>query len=102
MRLFWLILLEPDPECYLLGKQRLGLRADAEVVVIEDSPAGCKAGKAAGCKVIGLATTHSIDQLRATKPDWIVRDLRSVKLVNDTAEIKGKVSIEISEALTAL
>jgi len=66
---------------------------DANVVVTEDSPAGCKAGKAAGCKVIGLATTHSIAQLKATRPDWIVRDLCSVIFVNDTAEVKGRVRI---------
>lgn len=54
-------------------KKRLGLSADACVLVIEDSPAGIAAGKAAGCKVIGLATTHSIAQLRAVRPDWIVR-----------------------------
>lgn len=104
VRLFGLILLGADPECYQLGKHRLGLGADANYLVIEDSPAGCKAGKAAGCKVIGLATTHSIDQLRATRPDWIVRDLRSVRLVNDgtalaAAGFKGKVNIEISDAL---
>ena len=70
--------------------------------MIEDSPAGIIAGKAAGCKVIGLATTHSIAQLRAVRPDYIVQDLRGVKFVGDAAEVMGEVSIEISHGLAVL
>ncbi|KAL2043521.1 hypothetical protein N7G274_003828 [Stereocaulon virgatum] len=92
---------KPDPECYQLGKRRLGLSADACVLVIEDSPAGIAAGKAAGCKVIGLATTHSIAQLSAVRPDWIVQDLRSVKFIGDAAEVAGEVRIEISNSFQA-
>ena len=69
--------------------------------MIEDSPAGIAAGKAAGCKVIGLATTHSIAQMRAVRPDWIVQDLRSVKFIGDTAEVTGEVRIEISNSFLA-
>ena len=69
--------------------------------MIEDSPAGITAGKAAGCKVIGLATTHSIAQLRAVRPDYIVQDLRDVRFVGDAAEMIGEVSIEISHGLAA-
>lgn len=76
----------------------MGLNADADVLVIEDSPAGIRAGKAAGCKVLGLTTTHSIEELRATGPDWIVKDLRSARLVGDAAAV-GSVKIEISNAL---
>ncbi|KAL2055963.1 hypothetical protein ABVK25_003605 [Lepraria finkii] len=92
---------KPDPECYQLGKRRLGLSADARVLVIEDSPAGITAGKAAGCKVIGLATTHSIAQLRAVRPDYIVQDLRSIKFVGEATEMMGEVKIEISHGLAA-
>lgn len=69
--------------------------------MIEDSPAGIAAGKAAGCKVIGLATTHSIAQLRAVRPDWIVQDLRSVKFIGDATEVTGEVRIEISNSFLA-
>ena len=69
--------------------------------MIEDSPAGITAGKAAGCKVIGLATTHSIAQLRAVRPDYIVQDLRSIKFVGEAAEMMGEVKIEISHGLAA-
>lgn len=74
--------------------------------MIEDAPAGIAAGKAAGCKVIGLATTHSVAQVKESKPDWIVSDLRSVKFVNvgGTVEKKGEgeVRIEITDCLTTL
>ena len=69
--------------------------------MIEDSPAGITAGKAAGCKVIGLATTHSIAQLRAVRPDYIVQDLRSIKFVGEATEMMGEVKIEISHGLAA-
>lgn len=50
---------KPDPACYSMGLKRIGMARDDEhtnVLVLEDSPAGIKAGKAAGCKVLGLVT----------------------------------------------
>ena len=49
---------KPDPEPYLKGAQILGVPA-AECVVIEDAPAGIRAGKAAGARVVALRTTPS-------------------------------------------
>ncbi|KAI4127799.1 MAG: hypothetical protein LQ338_003028 [Usnochroma carphineum] len=91
---------KPAPDCYRLGIDRLGLIAEkgrGEVLVIEDSPAGVLAGKAAGCQVIGLATTHSIEQLRRSGADWIVEDLRSVVLMG--LDTDGTIQIEIRDAL---
>lgn len=93
-----LTLMRVDPECYHLGREKLGLSADSKVLVVEDSPAGIRAGKCASCSVIGLATTHSIAQLRDNKPDWIVKDLRSVRFVNRNADT-GEVAVEISSSL---
>ena len=87
-----------EPECYLLGREKLELSAGSRVLCLEDSPAGIRAGKAASCKVVGLATTHSIAQLRDSGPDWIVRDLRSVRFVNGNADT-GEVAMEISNWL---
>ncbi|KAF4951873.1 hypothetical protein FGADI_7166 [Fusarium gaditjirri] len=88
---------KPDPACYFLGRERLGLQAeDAQVLVLEDSPAGIRAGKAAGCKVLGLVTSHTVEQVTAAEPDWVVRDLSSVKVLRSEG---GKVTIEISNAL---
>jgi sugar-phosphatase len=41
---------KPDPEGFLLAAQKLGVRIE-ECLVFEDSPAGVKAGKAAGAHV---------------------------------------------------
>ncbi|KYK58183.1 2-deoxyglucose-6-phosphate phosphatase [Drechmeria coniospora] len=88
---------KPDPACYLIGLDKLGLReAAADVLVLEDAPAGIQAGKAAGCKVIGLVTSHTVDQIVAAGPDWVVKDLESVKVI---ARRDGKVTVEISNAL---
>jgi glycerol-1-phosphatase len=100
---------KPDPRCYLLGRQRLGLagegegeggsgRAPGSMLVVEDAPAGVRAGKAAGFRVLGLATTHAVEQVREAGADWVVKDLRSLRFVGYDAE-KGEVKVEILDAL---
>jgi glycerol-1-phosphatase len=91
---------KPDPACYLLGQKRLGLPLDAPMLVLEDAPAGIRAGKKAGFKVVALQTSHTIEQLKDAEPDWIVKDLRSVTLKNFDKG-SGKVEIEIRQALEA-
>ena len=54
---------KPSPEPYLLAAERIGARPE-DCVVIEDSTAGIKAGKAAGCHVVALVTTHQADELQ--------------------------------------
>jgi len=49
---------KPHPEGYLLAAGRLGV-APADCVVLEDSPPGVAAGKAAGMRVIALLTTYA-------------------------------------------
>ncbi|MGY1693770.1 HAD-IA family hydrolase [Geodermatophilus sp. SYSU D00814] len=44
---------KPDPEGYLLGARLLGVPPE-ETVVVEDSPAGIAAGRAAGARVLGV------------------------------------------------
>ncbi|OTB19699.1 hypothetical protein K445DRAFT_148702 [Daldinia sp. EC12] len=92
---------KPDPACYDLGREKLGLGPDdsSEILVLEDSPAGIRSGKAAGCKVLGLVTSHTAEQVLAAEPDWIVRDLRSVKMVRSDKD--GSVTLQISDALSA-
>lgn len=81
---------KPDPRCYLLGRSQLGLDENASILVIEDAPSGIKAGKAAGFKVLALATTHDIAQLKDAGADWIIQDLRSLKLLkaNGLAQVE--------------
>jgi len=63
---------KPDPEAFLLAARRLGV-APADCVVLEDAPAGIAAGRAAGCYVIALRTTHADAELAGA--DAIVDDL---------------------------
>lgn len=56
---------KPDPEIYLKSAAALGLDP-GNCVVFEDSLSGVKAGKAAGCKVVGLTTTHTNEELSET------------------------------------
>lgn len=90
---------KPDPACYLMGREKLGLpNRQPVVVVFEDAPAGVQSGKAAGFIVVALNTTHTIDQLKAAGADVIVRDMRSVALKRwDKAT--GEAQIEIMDAL---
>jgi sugar-phosphatase len=53
---------KPHPEAYLLAADRLGAEP-ARCLVVEDAPAGIAAGKAAGCRVIGITSTHERSQL---------------------------------------
>jgi beta-phosphoglucomutase len=68
---------KPDPAIFLLASRRLGL-PPADCVVFEDSPPGIKAGQAAGCRCIALATTHRADELLQYQPDRIIRDFREI------------------------
>lgn len=81
---------KPDPEPYQQGLGKLGLEAvPNSVLVLEDAPAGVKAGKAAGCKVLGVATTHRAQDLLDAGADWVVPDLRSVNVVKGTSVDAG-------------
>jgi sugar-phosphatase len=53
---------KPHPEPYLKGAQGLGFRPE-DCLVIEDAPAGIEAGRAAGMKVIGMASTYQASRL---------------------------------------
>ncbi|CAK1355461.1 Glycerol-1-phosphate phosphohydrolase 2 [Cercospora beticola] len=89
---------KPDPECYRKGAGLLGkgeVVEGEEVLVLEDAPAGVRSGKAAGYKVVALATTHDVGRLKEAGADWIVRDMRSVRFVG----YEGQVRIEIRDAL---
>jgi glycerol 3-phosphatase-1 len=73
---------KPDPEGYLKTRYRLCESSQADpsmdVLAMEDAPAGVKAGKAAGCKVLAVTTTHTVSELKAAGADWVIPDHRSV------------------------
>ncbi|PKY07585.1 putative glycerol-3-phosphate phosphatase [Aspergillus campestris IBT 28561] len=87
---------KPDPGCYLLGRERLGLsESENEVVVLEDAPSGIRAGKAAGFKVLALTSTHSLEQCLEAGADLVVEDLRSVSVRGVEG---GKLLLEVRNA----
>lgn len=66
---------KPDPEGYLKGVAALGIPKE-NIVVIEDTPAGVHAAKAAGLKCIALLATVSRNQLDMA--DLVVENLSQV------------------------
>lgn len=65
---------KPSPDPYLLGASLCGVEP-SKCLVIEDAPAGVRSGLAAGCKVVGLLTTHSRQQMEESQPHLLVPDL---------------------------
>ncbi|MGX2997443.1 HAD-IA family hydrolase [Streptomyces sp. JNUCC 64] len=68
---------KPDPEGFLKGAAALGIPA-AECVVFEDSPAGIRAGLAAGMRVVGVGP-RAVDH----GPTVQVDDLTRIRLTAD-------------------
>lgn len=68
---------KPDPEPFLLAARGLGLAAH-QCVVIEDTPGGIRAAKAAG--MLCVAVTHSCPRDRLWEADLVVDDLAAVDL----------------------
>jgi sugar-phosphatase len=75
---------KPHPSGYLQAATRLGHDPHA-CVVIEDSPAGVQAGRAAGCTVIAVTTSHARSDL--TEADLIIPDLRPITATPDSLQI---------------
>jgi mannitol-1-/sugar-/sorbitol-6-phosphatase len=55
---------KPSPDAYLLAARELGV-SPPDCLVVEDAPAGVQAARAAGMTVVGITTTHRVDQLGA-------------------------------------
>jgi len=70
---------KPHPEPYIKGAQILGF-APADCIVVEDAPAGIRAGKAAGARVLALRTTAGDAELTESGATWIIDNLAAVRL----------------------
>jgi sugar-phosphatase len=55
---------KPDPEGYRTAAERLGVDP-SEALVVEDSPPGIAAGRAAGAATVGVTSTHAAAELGA-------------------------------------
>jgi sugar-phosphatase len=70
---------KPHPEPYLKGASVLRSPA-TECIVIEDAPAGIRAGKAAQAAVIAFRTTAPDAALRAAGADWVLNNCSDIRL----------------------
>ncbi len=70
---------KPEPDPYLKGAEMLGFSPD-ECVVVEDAPAGIRAGKSAGSRVIGLRTMLTDPELKAVGADWQLDNCAAITL----------------------
>lgn len=75
---------KPHPEPYLRGAALLGF-APEQCLVFEDAPAGCVAGKAAGCTVIATLFSHTAEQL--TMADYRVQSLEHMRVTGAAGEL---------------
>jgi mannitol-1-/sugar-/sorbitol-6-phosphatase len=88
---------KPAPDGYLLAAARLGI-APTDAIVFEDAPAGVSAGMAAGCAVIGVATSHTGQQLAGAAV--VIPDLTSVMVLSDTGSWRIRIAAGDLDGLT--
>ena len=69
---------KPDPEGYLTAARRLGVDP-AEALVVEDSPPGIEAGRAAGAATVAVTSTHAAGEVAAA--DVVISSLEELPAV---------------------
>ena len=70
---------KPHPEPFLKAAKILGVAA-SDCVVVEDAPAGIRAGKAAGARVIAFPTTSEPTLLVDAGADWVVKNCSKISV----------------------
>jgi sugar-phosphatase len=80
---------KPAPDPYLYAASWLGL-PPASCLVVEDSDAGVRSARAAGCRVLGLRTSDP--DLAGT--DWLVGDLTEVECSGDGSGASVRLSLK--------
>lgn len=73
---------KPNPEPYLKAAAKLGVAA-SDCIVVEDAPAGIRAGKAAGAKVVAFLTTMPRRDLEEAGTDWIIQNCADIVASKD-------------------
>lgn len=69
---------KPHPEIYQKAMLMLGVDP-SDSVIFEDSMTGIKAARAAGARVVGVATTHTPEEL-AEVADFVIRDFEGLDI----------------------
>lgn len=67
---------KPNPQCFLLAAERLGVKPE-ECAVFEDSIHGLNAARAAGMFVVGVATSNPYDVVKAMS-DTIINNFNEI------------------------
>ena len=78
---------KPHPEPYRKGASVLGFPPE-ECIVLEDAPAGVRAGKAAGARLIAFKTTVQEPALREAGADWILNSCAGIRLLDAGRDLK--------------
>jgi sugar-phosphatase len=78
---------KPHPEPYLKGASVLGFPPE-RCIVLEDVPAGVRAGKAAGAKVIAFKTTVRESVLHEAGADWVLNNCADIRLLESGKALK--------------
>lgn len=68
---------KPHPEIYLTISKKLGYPPN-RCVVIEDSLSGVESARKAGCKVIGITTTHKREEFHGT--ELVIDNFKDISL----------------------
>jgi beta-phosphoglucomutase len=75
---------KPDPESYALAFARLSERYDTlltvpeKSVAVEDTPAGIRAAKGAGLRVLAVTNSYGPEEL--SDADWIIDSLENIRI----------------------
>jgi len=83
---------KPHPEPYLKAANRLGY-PPSQCVVLEDVPAGIRAGKAAGSKVIAFTSTVGRPELVNAGADWVLKNCTDISVIDAAAGLSLEVQV---------
>jgi sugar-phosphatase len=86
---------KPHPEPYAKGAAILGVDPP-DCIVVEDAPAGIRAGKAAGARVLAFPTTSPSPDLQAAGADWIVANCAAIRC-DDRQSDSSPITLEVTE-----
>lgn len=78
---------KPHPEPYEKAAALLGFSI-SDCIVVEDVPAGIRAGKSAGARVIAFTSTCKATDLRTAGADWVLKNCADISLVDAEGELK--------------
>jgi mannitol-1-/sugar-/sorbitol-6-phosphatase len=78
---------KPDPEPYLKAASLLGF-APRDCLVVEDVPAGIRAGKAAGARVIAFKTTVPESALLDAGVNWVLNNCSDIRAASASSGLR--------------